>query len=96
MTKCKFKAAQFYKVSKNEVEFQFNYFGEYETDKPEELEILHSLIGTYVQEVKHYEAPKEHVEDKAEVKEVKEPDVKEPEPKPVKKAEEKPKRSSKK
>ena len=93
MAKCKFKAAQFYKVSKDKIAFQFNYFGEYETDKPEELEVLHSLVGSYVQEVEHFEAPKEQVEVKAEVKE---PAVKEPKAKSVKKAEEKPKSSSKK
>jgi hypothetical protein len=105
MAKCKFKAAQFYKISNDKVAFQFNYFGEYATDHPDELEVLHSLVGSYVQEVEHFEekekvedkAPEkdepEIVEDKAEEKEVEE---KEEVIEVVKAEEKKPKRSSKK
>lgn len=70
MAKCKFKASQFYKVKKDGMEINFNYFGEYETDKKEELEVLHSLIGAYVKEIQCSVLQKENQEELKEPKEI--------------------------
>jgi hypothetical protein len=51
----KFRSSQFYKVTKDDLSIRFDYFGDYQTDKPEEVELLKSLCPTYVQLVEEPE-----------------------------------------
>lgn len=65
----KFKASQFYKVERDGVSVKFDYFGEYKTEKPEEIELLKSLVPTYIQllEEPKVQPEKQEKEEKLEV-----------------------------
>lgn len=65
----KYKGPQFYKVEGENVSLQFDYFGEFQTDKKEEIELLDSLCPAYIKCVDKVKAtPEPKKEENEEIK----------------------------